>query len=264
MSNIPVCIDISHHQGYPDFEDVAASGVRGIIHKVSEGTSFTDPDRSENCKNAIKAGLAVSTYHWLSPGSNPTAQMEFYLSLLDPKKNERVVIDYEQNGCTLAMLEDAIAALLDYKHELKVTVYSGHLLKEQLGNNYNEFLAENTDLWLAQYTSGTPSWPDETYPHWSLWQYSETGEIPGINDCYVDLNNYNGSDDEFLTWIAPADAKPPKPKPPPDDASVVGIAITAPEDVSVKVTVNERPVLRTRRGLLRALRAVRRGPDVTR
>ena len=57
---------------------------------------------------------------------------------------------------------------------------------------------------LAQYTTGTPSWPDETYPQWSLWQYSETGEIDGINDSYVDLNRFNGSDAELLTWISPA------------------------------------------------------------
>ena len=58
------------------------------------------------------------------PGSNASAQMEFYLSLLDPVKGERVVIDYEQDGCTLAMLRHAVQALLDYRHELQITVYS--------------------------------------------------------------------------------------------------------------------------------------------
>ncbi|HEY7415608.1 MAG TPA: glycoside hydrolase family 25 protein, partial [Ktedonobacteraceae bacterium] len=188
MTDIPICIDISHHQGYCDFEEVARSGVKGIIHKCSEGTSYEDDMRAENCSNAMKAGLGVSTYHWLSPGSNATAQMEFYLSLLDPVKGERVVIDYEQDGCTLTMLKDAVQALLDYKHDLRITVYSGHLLKEQLNGNCDEFLRDNTDLWLAQYTSGTPSWSEGTYENWMLWQYSESGTIPGIDDAYVDLN----------------------------------------------------------------------------
>jgi GH25 family lysozyme M1 (1,4-beta-N-acetylmuramidase) len=267
MSDIPVCIDISHHQGYPDFEEVAASGVKGIIHKVSEGTSFKDPARAENCNNARAAGLAISTYHWLSPGSNPSAQMEFYLSLLDPVQGERVVIDYEQDGCTVAMLEDAVGALLDYRAELKVTVYSGHLLKEQLGDQHNTFLADNTDFWLAEYQSiGTLddiSWPDGTYPHWTLHQYSETGVIPGINDTYVDLNRFNGNDQEFLAWISPTGA-PPKP-PQPDDSSVVNVAITAPEDIKVQVSVNgsDGLILRPRR-TLRALRKAMRGPDLMR
>src|SRR4051812_47351597 len=113
MSDIPVCIDISHHQGTPDMREVAASGVLGLIHKATDGTSFIDSARAENCANAKQAGIAVATYHWLSPGSNPSAQMEFYLSLLDPVKGERVVIDYEQEGCTLTQLHDAVAALLD-------------------------------------------------------------------------------------------------------------------------------------------------------
>jgi GH25 family lysozyme M1 (1,4-beta-N-acetylmuramidase) len=42
-----------------------------------------------------------------------------------------------------------------------------------------------------------------TSPQYALWQYSETGEIAGINDSYVDLNRFNGSDAELLTWISP-------------------------------------------------------------
>ena len=55
---------------------------------------------------------------------------------------------------------------------LQVTVYSGHLLKEQLNGTKNELLAEHTDLWLAQYTAGTPTWSQGTYPKWTMWQYS--------------------------------------------------------------------------------------------
>ncbi|KYK50077.1 hypothetical protein A1D31_22460 [Bradyrhizobium liaoningense] len=259
MSDVPVCIDISHHQGYPDFDEVAAAGVLGIIHKVSEGTSFIDSARAENCAAAKAAGLQVSTYHWLSPGSNPTQQMEFYLSLLDPVEGERVVIDYEQDGCTVAMLRDAVQALLDYRHELQITVYSGHLLKEQLGSDSDDFLAENTDLWLAQYTSDESniSWPEGTYPQWALWQYSETGEIPGINDAYVDLNRFNGSDTDFLRWIAPKGVAPEPPPRPAPDSEMVNVAITAPENVQVRVSVNG---MIARRRWIR--RKAKRGPDL--
>ena len=267
MSDIPVCIDISHWQGFPDFEEVAGSGVKGMIHKATEGCSYIDPNRATNCANAVNAGLAIATYFWIKPGDGK-AQAEFYLATIDPVRGERVVIDYEEDGCSLTTLEDAVAALLDYNLDLKVTVYSGHLIKQQLSGR-NDFLAEHTDLWLAQYTSDESaiSWETATWPRWSLWQYSETGVIPGIDDAYVDLNNFDGSDDEFLTWISPAGEKPPKPKPPPqpDDQRVVDVAITAPEDVRIRISVNERPILRPERGgLLRALRAVRRGPDIVR
>jgi lysozyme len=211
MGTIPVCIDISHHQGFPDFDEVRAAGVLGVIHKATEGTSFIDQNRAENCANALAAGLAIATYFWIKPGDG-RAQAEFYLQTIEPMPGERVVIDYEEDGCTLTTLHDAAQALLDYGNDLQITVYSGHLLKEQLGSDCDDFLADHTDLWLAQYTSGEVSWPDGTYPQWSLHQYSETGEIPGIDDSYVDLDNFNGSNDNFLKWIGPV-GKAPVPAP---------------------------------------------------
>lgn len=264
MSDIPVCIDISHWQNFPDFDEVKASGVKGMIHKATEGTSYIDPNRAENCSNALAAGLAISTYFWLKPGDG-RAQAEFYLQTIDPQQGERVVIDYEEDGCTLTTLKDAVQALLDYGSNLKITVYSGHLIKQQLSGR-DDFLATTTDLWLAQYTSdeSSISWETATWPEWALWQYSETGELPGVDGSYVDFNNYNGTDDEFVKWISPTGAKPPKPpKPPPVDQSLVKVAISTPDNVKVEVRVNDQ-LIKPRSGLLARLRAARRGPDIVR
>lgn len=268
MSEAPICIDISHWQDFPDFEEVYAAGVRGMIHKATEGTSYVDPNRAKNCSNARKAGLAISTYFWIKPGDG-RKQAEFYLSTIDPVPGERVVIDYEEDGCSLTTLHDAVQALLDYGQDLKITVYSGHLLKQQLNGDCDDFLAAHTDLWLAQYTSDESniSWPDGTYEQWALWQYSETGELPGIDDSYVDFNNFNGNDDEFMTWILPADEPIPEPEPPVEVTETVKVAITAPSSVKVDITVNDKPAVLTARrpGMLRKLLgAARRGPDIAR
>jgi lysozyme len=213
MSDQSSCIDISHWQGFPDFEQVAASGVVACIMKATEGASYIDPNRATNYVNATKAGIVCCTYHWLSPGGNASEQMHFYLDTIEPVMGERVVIDYEEDGCTLNDLTEAVSELLADKRDLNVTVYSGHLLKEQLGDDRNDLLAENTDLWLAQYTSGTPSWPTGTYDYWALWQWSETGEIDGIEDTNVDLNRYNGDDDELVRWLSGNEAPAPPPRP---------------------------------------------------
>ncbi len=139
-----------------------------------------------------------------------------------------MVIDYEEDGLTLGMLHEAVQALLDYGHDLRITIYSGHLLKEQLGGNSDEYLAMNTDLWLAQYTSDPPSWPQATYPQWALWQYSENGIIDGIDDAYVDLNDYNGDVDAFLQWISPT-GEAPTPLPPHPGRKTIDINIDTPE-----------------------------------
>jgi lysozyme len=228
------CIDISHYQGRPNFQQVAASGVIAMIHKATEGIGYSDPDRAYNCSNALKAGIAVCTYHFLKHG-NAAGQMDYYLDDIEPQDGERVIIDYEDSSCTMNDLHEAVQRLLDYGHDLQITVYSGNLLKEQLGNSRDALLAENTDLWLAQYTSGTPSWPKGTYPIYSLWQYSDQGTIPGINDAKVDLNEFNGSDENLIKWIGPA-GKEPAPTPTPDKE--VTISINAPDDVTVNVILN--------------------------
>jgi lysozyme len=149
--------------------------------------------------------------------------------------------------------------LMADSRDLRITVYSGHLLKEQLGDTRNDLLASNTDFWLAQYTDGTPTWPTGTYPDYALWQFSETGIIDGIEDTNVDLNQYNGSDDELVRWISPTHRKP-KPSPQPPKGSVE-IGVTASDGVEVMVTVNGDDVLARRR--MRHRMHIPRGPDLS-
>lgn len=235
MSDTAKCIDISHWQGFPDFDKVRAAGVIAMIHKATEGTSYQDPNRRQNYVNATKAGIKCCTYHWLKPG-NAAQQMRFYLDAVDPVPGERMVIDYEEDGCALDDLKAAVETLLADPRDLQVTIYSGHLLKQQLGSKHDVLLADNTDLWLAQYTTGTPSWPTGTYPEWTLWQYSESGNVDGITGSAVDLDRFNGSDDELLKWISPR-GEAPQPQPEPD-AVPVAVAITIADDVALTISVN--------------------------
>ena len=240
MSEIVKCIDISHWQNFPDFKKVRAAGVIAMVHKSTEGTSYVDPNRATNCSNAIKNGIKCCCYHWIKPG-NAKAQMQFFLKTVDPVSGERMVIDYEEDGCTLSDLKEAVQTLLDDPRDLQITVYSGHLLKEQLGSKQDSFLNENTDLWLAQYTSGSPSWPEGTYPQWTLWQYSESGTVDGIDRSLVDLNRFNGSDEELLTWISPAGGVEPVP-PEPSELSRVYVNISTTGEVEVNIAVNNEVI----------------------
>jgi hypothetical protein len=66
--------------------------------------------------------------------------------------------------------------------ELRPSSYEDHEHKRCIHFRLGSFATGSSQL--AQYTSSESniSWPTATYPQWSLWQYSETGEIPGIND----------------------------------------------------------------------------------
>jgi lysozyme len=194
------CVDISHWQ--PDFnmEEFAAAGGKAVILKATEGATYVDETYAGQRANAEMAGLAVSTYHFLRPG-DMRAQARHYLEVVDPDDGERLVADHEDAGVSLDDLIDFLTELRFANPTVELTVYSGHLLKEQLGSTYNEFLALNTSLWVAQYTSASaPSWPAGTYKTWSLWQYTQGGKVAGFNGP-VDCNRFNGSDDQMMRWF---------------------------------------------------------------
>jgi lysozyme len=230
-----VVVDLSHHNPTPDWTALKAGGVVGVIHKATEGTSYVDDQLFARARPAIDAGLKWATYHFLRPGGT-YAQMDHYLSTVDPVDGERMVLDHEDAGVSLSQLAEAVSNLLEMRPDLKISIYSGHLIKEQLGGNYHEYLAANTSLWIAQYTSAAaPSWPSATWPQWSLWQYTDKATVAGVSKP-VDGNRFNGSVTQCMDWFGPAGAPVPKPAPKPDKSVLV--AITQPSGVVVTVTLN--------------------------
>jgi lysozyme len=232
MSNPLVIVDLSHHNPEPDWEKLQAGGVIGVILKATEGTSYIDPTFGSRRQMAKQAGLACASYHFLKRG-NARGQMMHYLDVVGPVPGERVIIDYEASGLTLNELEDAVEALARQPLNLQITVYSGHLIKDQLGSDKNVLLSDFTSLWIAQYGT-TVKWPTGTWPVWSLWQFTDKANVPGIS-APVDGNRFNGSVENAYKWLSPA-VQPVEPVVVPVPIRpVVEIDIRAPAGVDIKV-----------------------------
>lgn len=230
MAN-PIVIDLSHWNADPVWSKVKEGGTIGVIHKATEGTSYVDNTLFKRMSAAKKAGLLTCTYHFLRPGSMDV-QMRHYLATIDPVPGERVCLDHEDTGVTLAMLESAVSYIRAVRPDLQITVYSGHLIKEQLQSASSPLLAGNTSLWVAHYTSKkVPTWPKDTWPHWSLWQYTDKADVDGI-DGPVDGNKWNGTEQGLVKWLSPTGELPE-----PEQAPV-SVNIQAPAGVEVVVYVN--------------------------
>jgi len=223
-------IDLSHHNVIPQsLEAAAAAGVWGVIHKLTEGTSFTDDKVDSRYYLAKEAGMLWGVYHFIRPG-NIEQQAEFFVGQADAlgvsDQSTLYVLDYEDTGVSL---DDALTFMRKVEQLTggMPALYSGHVLKEALGGKPNAEISQYR-LWLAEYSS-SPTLPPGFDEYW-LWQFSESGSVPGIEPP-VDVNAYDGDQDLLRAeWVEGG----VQPEPQPDQITVT-IRITAPAGVIVNV-----------------------------
>ena len=203
-----VVIDISHHNANPNFQQAKAAGTVGVIHKATQGLTYKDPMYVTNRQKALDAGLLWGAYHF-GDGSDGAAQADFFLSVVNPGADTLLVLDFEPNtqGATMS-LDDARAFVGEVNAKVGrfPGLYSGSLIKEQLGNNADPILAQ-CFFWLAQY--GNSAVVPANWSTWTLWQYTDGSvgpqphSVSGIGNC--DRDKFNGDLDALnkLWGVAP-------------------------------------------------------------
>lgn len=192
----PVVVDLSHHNDVGDWSKVYASGIRGIIHKATQGSSYVDPNYAERKAAAKAAGLLWGAYCF-GDSSDVSKQVEHFLSVAGTEPDTLLALDYEPNGAntmSLAQAKQFLQMVYD-KTGQRPILYSGNLLKEQLKKPDPFFSAHR--LWLAQYGPRAKLPPG--FSNYWLWQFSGDGVngegiIPGINSKGVDCNVFGGAD----------------------------------------------------------------------
>jgi lysozyme len=198
-----VVVDLSHHNGNVDLTTAAAAGgIVGVIHKATQGLTFTDPLYSTNRTKAASAGLLWGAYHF-GTASDGVQQAEFFLQQVTPASDTLLVLDFEANAQGPSMtLEEARAFVT---HVQQTTgrwpgLYAGHYLKGLLGTSKDEVLA-NCWFWLSQY--GPTAVVPANWKTWTLWQYTDGGmgpaphDVAGIGRC--DRDRFNGSRVDLTT-----------------------------------------------------------------
>lgn len=196
---IPVVIDIYHGNAVDSFAQARAAGVRGIIHKATTGQTGKDKAYTDRRRDAEAAGLLWGAYHW---GTNApvAAQVDNFLLKAQPGENTLVALDYEIDA-KFQMSFDQAREFLERIHEKlgrRAVLYSGHLIKEKLGNSVDPFFGAHR-LWLAEYNPTAKV--QKSWPSYWLWQYAEKAStvpgIPGNTAGSIDYNHFNGSEDQL-------------------------------------------------------------------
>lgn len=203
----PMFIDLSHHNVVPEsFEPAKASGVVGVIHKLTEGDGFVDDKVGARHYLANEAGLLWGVYHFIRPG-DPREQAQFFCSEAEEVADQHTLLALDWEDPTVS-LDDAVAFMEEVERITGHTpvLYSGHVLKDALKGEADPRLSKYR-LWLAQYAS-SPTLPPGFETYWG-WQYTDAGNVPGITPP-TDLNDYQGSAKELRNnWSGTGPVPPP-------------------------------------------------------
>ena len=200
-SKVMTGIDVSEHQLYPDWDKVAADGIDFAMIRLgyrgsTEGMLYKDPIFRYNMTKALNAGLEVGVYFFSQATCRAEAVAEaYYVAAVLEEYKDRitlpVVFDWEETGNENArtknlsgeMVTDCAMYFTDVIREAgyEPAVYFNRHMGYYL---YNLAQLPNVTFWFA----GEGNYPDFYYEH-SLWQYTFTGKVNGINGD-VDINLY--------------------------------------------------------------------------
>lgn len=185
-------IDVSNHQGDIDWETVKNSGVEFVFIRIGFGHNreakiMEDEKFRQNLEGARNAGLKVGLYFYSYATEiwEAEEQANWIVKTLNGNKIDLpIVFDYETwksfptYNINIVDLNKVAKRFLDILHD------NGYE-----GMNYSSKYYLNTiwniseyPTWLAHYVSKTNYDKD-----FKVWQFSNTGEVPGING-FVDLD----------------------------------------------------------------------------
>ena len=218
----PLVLDVYHGDDVRDWNAVYDFGIRGVIHKSTQGTTVVDRAYAKRRERAVAAKLLWGAYHFAS--DCPVAeQVRHFLNIAAPDDDMLLALDYEPNGnhtMNITQAREFLQRVADRTGRLPV-LYSGNLIKETL-HQPDPFFNKHR-LWLAQYG------PRAVLPAgWnSYWLHQYTGdglgpqphECPGVETRGIDLNVFNGTEEDLRAQWSGADpsdketATDPAPRP---------------------------------------------------
>ena len=200
-------IDISRWQGAVDWPNARANGVNFAFLKATEGGDFVDPLFETNWRAACAAGVPVGAYHFWYHCRPAIEQARWFFRNV-PRTPGALppVLDMEWTPfsptCRIRPPVDQVRA------EAKVFLDA---LERHYGQRPIIYVTpdffEDTELWRVGpydfWLRSVAGHPQDVYAgrHWTFWQYSGTGLVPGIAGK-TDLNVFAGSRADWSAWLA--------------------------------------------------------------
>jgi lysozyme len=199
-------IDVSYWKSTVDWGRVRAAGQAFAFVKASEGASYTDPTFGPNWSGTKSAGLLRGAFCYFHPSQDAAQQADLFISVVQATRDNGElppVLDIEipdgQDCGTILTRAKTWLDTVEQAFGRRPIIYSGYFfLRDNLcmpGGTPPDW-SLNYPLWIAQYPNSytpgmVPALP-AGWPNWTIWQYTEAGQVDGVN-ARVDMNLFNGS-----------------------------------------------------------------------
>jgi lysozyme len=193
-------IDVSHHNGLIDWQEVKAMNVKGItiqfsFIKATQGVTMEDPQFPRNWKQSRKFGITRGAYHFFNEFKPGKEQAEHYIATLGDLLPGDLppVLDIEENRGVAKeiLIKEALIWLqiVESHYKIKPIIYTFvNFYENQLGSAFDGY-----PFWAAHYNEKQQPRTDRS---WSIWQHNEKGHVNGIS-TNVDFNVFKGDIFEF-------------------------------------------------------------------
>lgn len=202
-------IDISHYQREIQWKQVAADSIphpiRFVFVKATQGKSMVDARFSHNWEQAQQHKFRIGAYHFYKYKDDPLEQAANYIRTVPLSKGHLLpIIDVELDcsTCTapgiptnlmIANLKKYVAAIEQhYKVKPIIYTYQGFYHQYLRGHFPDHY------YWMALYRNQPPEgWAEQTQkpattePKIALWQFTDSGKVPGITGT-VDMSFLGG------------------------------------------------------------------------
>lgn len=201
-----------------NFHAMRQAGARFVFIRAGQLT-WPDSDYDYNWRESKAAGLLRGAYHFFDYRSNAANQARWFAGVMKPDMGELPpVLDVEiVSAWGRPTRANILAAIQSYATTFqaetgkRLMIYTNPDMLINVLKPVPDWLSADYPLWVAHY--GTQSPRHDGWPRWTFWQFTDRGDGAkfGVESAQIDLNYFNGSEEE-LRVFAGIDPPPPPPQ----------------------------------------------------
>ncbi|OJG53308.1 hypothetical protein RV06_GL000712 [Enterococcus haemoperoxidus] len=209
-------IDISSWNGeisVDSYKKMNTQGVKGVVVKLTEYTTYKNPFAKIQIENAKKAGLTVSTYHysWFVDEQKAVEEANYFADFAEELglNPDTIMVNDAEEGEMIPA--DVTITSTAFKNQLNKRGFKNvihYSMASWFTNNWLEFpVLGKENSWVAEWPK-TPSNENLLHSDTAAWQWSSQVEFSGVTGVFDANVDYLGRFIDTLEFKIGTDTKP--------------------------------------------------------